>query len=269
MAHLLGKRHAFYLLYASSWRIVGGEGKMEKVLNMPLDYESWPEFRMLRADFSAATATWMMLRLFVSLGYRAQAGEKLGVMDEPAMTLLDEEFSVADKSTARALRAVNFLDDAGYCTRFVKLNPQLDAGWQPFHAKGNAVSKLVRTTAQAARTAGQMSFMIPPEVWMAKGEQLAADEISRVMILVRGCDSVLNQPERAANERGWSQTMVENAFGILKEFSGEQLDFTLRKLIEHRAHPSARLTTEQLLGPGADGVTSRFAEFARGFAGEG
>jgi hypothetical protein len=243
------------------------------LLHLPLDHESWHEFRQLRQSVGHALASHMFIRLFVELGYQAQAGIRLGLLEEKAIELFLD--SIAEASGARpegphggrpqglqALLSAGLLlpTEGGYlCPRFAQLNPHLDPSHEPMHVKGWKTSKLNRDLRKYGGMALQQSLMIPDEVWTRpSGQKMEYEEIRQIMLLVRACDGALGRPERPHNSNGFTQMLVQNAWRIVTEFSPEQIDSIVRGIMACRSHPAIPPTTEQLL-PKFKEIAGRFA----------
>lgn len=249
---------------------------MDSNLHLPLDHESWVEYRALKAAVGPVSATFALIRLFVDLGYQAKAGSPIGLLDERAQKFANEGMEEMGKiETGRAietaccpieaLKASGFLvprEGGLFCQQFERLNTHLDAGYKPMHMRGAAMSAFVRGTRKDSRQMTQYALLIPTHIWEKEdGTKLTHEEINDVMTLIRGCDNALGKPERPANESGFTQQLARSAFAVLQEFPADQVERILRKIVESRGHPALPPTTEQLLAPGAGGK-SKFAQLA-------
>jgi hypothetical protein len=253
---------------------------METNLHLPLDHEQWTEYRALKRAVGPEKAAYMTLRLFVELGYQAQAGRPLGVLDEKAQILIGEGIGqegapggtpATATGTATLPGPLRFVLEAGflakredglYCERFARLNGHLDPTFRSREMWGAEVSKYVRNMRKYEERSMQFALQIPESVWVKEdGGQMAHDEIGQVMMLIRGCDNALGKPERPQNDRGFSCTLARCALAVVKEFTPDQRDAILKKLLSARGNPAIPPTTEQLLARGANGK-SRFSELA-------
>src|ERR1700679_1027001 len=103
---------------------------METNLHLPLDFESWVEFRALRQAVGAPAAVYALVKLFVDLGYQAQSGRALGLLDEKAITLFEEGLRGPDGLSGLGGLCEKLLDagllvgrnGAHFCERFERLN---------------------------------------------------------------------------------------------------------------------------------------------------
>jgi hypothetical protein len=236
---------------------------METNLHLPLDHEQWTEYRALKMSVGAEKASYMTLRLWIELGYQAQAGKQLGLLDKGAQYLVGEGMAI--QNPLGLVLTAGFLSerpDGLYCDRFARVNKHLDPAFQPREKWGAERSKYVRDMRRYQAGAMQFSLQIPESVWMRDdGSQMAHDEIGQVMMLIRGCDNALGKPERPQNDRGFSRTLACCALAVVKEFGPEQREAILTKLLAARGNPAIPPTTEQLLALGPSG-RSRFGELA-------
>lgn len=259
---------------------------MESNLHLPLDHGSWVEYRNLKAAVGAPVATYAMIQLFVDLGYQAQSGRPLGVMDGRAAKLTSETLEAIwpkedgvkgpiEELKASGLLAGRSVQSSPYsgdgedlvCDRFVKLNKHLDVGFKPMHLRGSERSALVRGLKSFGKEQIQLSLTIPKDVWLKEdGSSMTHEDISDVMMLIRGCDNVLGLKERPANGIGFTVELARAAYAVLKEFTADEIKGILIKLLDVRGTPSVPPTTEQLLAPGLSGK-SRFSELGRMAAG--
>jgi hypothetical protein len=86
-----------------------------------------------------------------------------------------------------------------------------------------------------------------------QGEPLPAEEVRRVMRLIVACDNALFKPNRPPF--GYTEGLIQEARGVLKRFTDEEIDMVCRTVALHRNHPSLNgVITEKLLPMFADVV---------------
>lgn len=242
---------------------------METNLHLPLDHEQWSEYRALKKEVGTACASYMTLRIWVELGYQAQAGKPVGILDAKAQLMVGEglETPYPEKAVGLLVSTGFLVEKQGepgvlFCERFSKLNKHLDSSYKPREVWGAEKSKYVRDMRRYEESALQFALEIPESVWEKEdGKQMEHDEIGQVMLLIRGCDNALGKADRQQNNRGFSQTLVRCALAVVKEFTQDQREAILLKLLKARGNPVIPPTTEQLLAVGPSG-RSRFSELA-------
>jgi len=212
-------------------------------MHIPSDCERWPEM-VAAAASGPERAAFMLLRLWVELAYEVEATGRVGFLTSASAERYEKSVGVAC-ATHPLLVPV---PDGFECPRFTRLNGHLNASNQPMHMVGAEVSRWVRGTEKAARHVMQQSLLIAPSTWRKPdGTVMAHDQIQRIMLLVNSCDRALYRPERPANDQGYPETVVLDAWRVLQEFLPDQLEHVLKEVVKRRGHPSIPPTTEQLL----------------------
>lgn len=229
-------------------------------LTLPLDFERWPEIRLMAHSLGPALTVFRYIRLWVDLAYAAQLGNKLGLISETEFKLYALSVDQNEETLIVGLIAGGVLTivPGGYeCARFAKCNPHLDPDYKPMHIKGAEASRYNRDLRKFAGTAAQESLLIPEGVWTRPdGTKMDHEEVKRVMLLIRSVDGALGRPERPANGTGYSEGLAQDAYRVVKDYLAEQIEGVCRWLLEHRGRAGVPATAEQFL--------ARWEEFARG-----
>lgn len=242
---------------------------MDKSLKLPLDFESWPEMRRLRGVVGDAAAVYLLVKFWAELGQLGQMpdrGKRLGWMgsEEAELFYMGMEAPAADGPGGMAAMMGQLArcglatpEDGGWmCGRFAKVNPHLDANFQPMHMKGAEASRYKRGVAKFHGVAAQLSLQVPEEVWTRPdGGKMDHEEVRRVMVLIRMVDGALGKGERPATGAGYTEGLVQDAYRVVTGYLAEQTEGVCQWLLEHRGRAGVPTTTEAFL--------ARWEEFAR------
>lgn len=237
----------------------------ELVLNVPLDYEQLPELWQLRSELQtrassltpnqvAEAASYIFLRLFVTLGYLARSTNKPGLLTcagaKQFTGSLEPRFG-DDCDPMRLLETTKLLtptDADWYCPLFARLNPHLAGNFKPGHVVGNERSRLaaaMKNIPGEALQQGQLLGMRKPEVFKKQnGEDMNSTESQRCIVLIRTLDRCLGKQR---GEYEISAGMMATSCAIVEKYPAEQLKTFYFWLVSHREDPLTPETTELLL----------------------
>ena len=228
---------------------------MEKCLHVPLDFESRSQFRLMeRLPFSPQTspkliAAALVLFLWRELAYAAQAGGPVGFLPADQADLLNQVFPGA----LDLLTQVGFLAavDGGYfCGTFAADNQHFSPDHMSIQKQGGIARSVALKKRQFASEAQQHSLLLPPELFVkGDGSAMSADEVNRVMMVVKLLDNYLGRKSRVNSE--YSPGLVQDAWTVLDKFSDEEINLVCRWIYSKRrtsaCHPGLPKTTEQIL----------------------
>jgi hypothetical protein len=188
-------------------------------LHIPLDFEQLPELCRLRRALALratgatspkqyeAIATFVFLRLFVSLGYLAKSTCQPGML--PADDLLNfratlEPLFGDECDPIKILTEVGLLKRLDgstelYCELFAKENPHLSGNYQPAHMRGNANSRLKAAENNILSSQSEMDFA-SKAFQKQEGGDMSEEEKKRSAYIIRMVDRCLKLSERKNNE---------------------------------------------------------------------
>lgn len=218
------------------------------MLHLPKDFERWPEFIEVVNSAGASAAAYLLLRLWVELGYEVETTSRVGFL----RSVSEERFRRSVHEVERALEHLRPLmepESGGWMVpRFARHHEHLDPSHVPMHMRGAAVSKWARGNVKADQQITQQSLLIPPEIWKKPdGSQMNHEEIRRVMVLISALDRALGRPERPATSNGFTEGLVLDAWRVMQTYLPDQVDLLCRRLILKRGNPVIPNTTEQVL----------------------
>jgi hypothetical protein len=217
-------------------------------VRLPLDLERLPEFRALAGKMPEPAdpiALFCVFRLFVELGYRAQANEPFAAMTRDELDLFVRYMPYG---TAEALLNSRWLVPAaegGFtCERFARMNAHL-AHPLSYAQRNQRVSLISRRAKHVQAEADAQALLLPPEIYRKKnGEVMDADLANRVRVCIITIDRCLERPQRPAAEYG--DGLMADAAEVCESDREELVPF-YRWLIVNREHPAVPKTTEQVL----------------------
>jgi hypothetical protein len=238
-------------------------------INLPVDYERLPEFRMLCAELQGpcrtgqpsqtgpkaieASATFVWMRLWVELAYLAQTTNRPGFMTAQGMGLFERSLDPMfgdDCSPATVLEKCGALKrdkEEWYCDRFAKMNAHLAGNYQSKERRGAAASAVERNRQRIAAEAGHQAMLIGPENFRRRdGTPMESGEVQRAMVLIATVDRCLGLPGRTKGK--FNETLITDAGEVVREFGAASLNKFYVWLQMHRGHPRLPTTTEQILG---------------------
>lgn len=242
------------------------------VIKLEHDFLDWSESRALARAFrglaavSAGHEESRVVRhvffLWRELALAAQVHGRPGLVEISQLQLcpqLEEDFSLLEGKdwNPRFLAPdPDGREGVVYCARFAALHKDLDPRHRTMQQRGAAVTKHRNGLNRFARSATQLSLLIPAERFRKPdGGVMSADEVRRVMALIRAYDQALGNWERPENGEGYSETLIRGACGLLQRYNEAQLLAIAEALMEVSDHPAIPNTTERLF--------ERFDEVAR------
>jgi len=227
------------------------------VLHIPNDFERWPEYLdcVHRIERSGqpnppALATGLLMRLWVDLSYELEATGRNGFLRSESLPRFNASCRCGDLNAVATLGEFLKETEGGWiCNRFIRCNPHLDPSHVPFHLKGAAASRHTRSVRRFARDeAVVQSLLIPAENWrQSDGTPLSAEQVRRVMILIKAFDNALFRQDRPPTSIGYSETLISDAARALEDYLPDQIDAICKWIVTNRGHPAIPPTTEQAL----------------------
>lgn len=226
---------------------------MEAVLKLPSDLPQLPQFRALQRALGdePCRALWLWYGLFQELKYRQDEGGRCGLLPgaEVASVLsslgVDRDFFdrvMVGLSRLLVAEGVDFV-----CPRYVLLHASCAPGGRSREQMGGDMRAFRSRQAGVTERAMQVTLALPGERFVdAEGVALDSDTVRRVTRLVICCDNALYKEPRPT--AGFGEGLIQNAVGVLRKFSDEEIDFVCEKVARNRAHPVlVGMTTEKLL----------------------
>lgn len=230
-------------------------------LNVPVDVERLPEFRMLCAELMQLpspkpgvpvepVAVYVWLRLWVELAYLAQTTNRPGWMNGSGRRLFEQSLGLfgEDVDVGALLERAGIwsrCEDGWMCERFGKLNGHLAGDYKPRELKGAASSALERNKAHIAREAQQQAMLLGPELFKRRDGTVMTDaEVNRCMVVIKTLDNCLKAPARSKG--GYTEGLIADAAEVATRPPEELREFYIW-LSLRRDHPALPKTTEQVL----------------------
>ncbi len=248
---------------------------MAEALQIPLDFERLPEFRILvnalRSRVPAgkevdqrtleANAVFVWIRLYVELALLAKSTNRPGYLNFEGRQLFEstlEPLFGEDCNPTQLLTDAKVLEHRGegdqlewFCPRFAQLNPHFAGDFVTKEKRGNVLSQLARSERNIAHEANAQAMLLSPDVFRKPdGTAMNDAEIQRAMMLIRRLDNCLQKPSRRKTEFG--EGLIADAFTVSNAAKPEDLRAFYFWLMNHRHHPSVPQS--------AEGVLSRFEE---------
>jgi len=234
-------------------------------LHIPLDFEQLPELCRLRRALSSratgttsnkqfeAVATFVFVRLFVSLGYLAKSTCQPGMI--PPEDLLNfratlEPLFGDDCDVIKILTDVGLLKRMDgstelYCELFAKENPHLSGNYQPAHMKGNANSRLKAAENNILSSQAEMDFASKP-FQKAEGGEMTDEEKKRSAYIIRMVDRCLKLSERKNSE--FHAGVMASACSIDARYDRDTKIRPFCQWLNITSRPNIPKTTDVLLG---------------------
>lgn len=231
-------------------------------LRLSLDFERLPEFWRLTHALRVrahdpltveATAVWLVVRLFVALGYQARSTNQPGVLT-PAGA---EQFrATLGTCFGEDCDPVGLLTDAGLlladaagwqCPLFAHHNAHLAGNYRAPHIKGNIRSRLSAAKNHIAQAAIHQAMLLPPEVFCGReGQALDQRTVEQATVMIMTLDRCLKVRPRHHGE--FTQGVIADAaaalgLGLLRE----DLEGFYYWVAENREHPALPKTCEEIL----------------------
>ena len=235
---------------------------MAEQLNLPVDLERLPEYRLLcgqlRARGSVASlpppevfASHLFLRLFVELAYAARSTNRPGYLG-PAKALFEESVGAMfgdDCKPLALLQACTLLEERDgdlFCSLFARGNEHLAGNHISKEKRGQRRSEFVRQEKELTHLALTQVQLIPPlKFRRADGTVLTPVEVSKAMLVVTRVDRALKQPNRQPGE--FTEGLIADAAAVGMAHSQDTIKEVCFWLLEAREHPGTPKTTEQIL----------------------
>lgn len=271
-------------------------------LYLPLDYEQLPEYWQLRSalkDHLASAfvqlrrdtpapdsqggegekraahfprlidqaATFMLLRLFVTLGYLARSTNRPGWLTsrgaEQYASSLEPLYGAVEKDgpgteprpgglpadllvKCGLLTAEPEPNPGWFCPLFARLNPHLAGNFKRGCDKGNTNSRISAALKRVTEEAAHQCMMFPPEKFKKRDQsEMTATESQRSMVLIQMVDRCLGLRQRAKGE--FTDGLMASACAVVEQHDSDALRNFYFWLGNNRQHPSLPKTTEELL----------------------
>jgi len=242
-------------------------------LRIPLDVEQLTELSQLKSLLRTARTTlavphppakeievhagFLLLRLFVVLGYLARSTNKPGRLTAAGAFQLRESLEPLygdNCDPVKLLADAQLLVSDGnewHCPLFAKLNEHLAGDYRPKHIKGNDMRQVGIAIREAATAAPHQAQLLIPEACVKPdGKAFEPQELDRLMIIIGAIDRqfkftrlrtmftspLLNAAAAAAVKCGYTAQVVPEEF---RQFLGW--------LQTHKTSPRVPPTTEQVL----------------------
>lgn len=241
-------------------------------LRVPLDVEQLAEMCQLRGLLREsrtlagvtvnpreieAAASFLFLRLFITLGYLARSTNKPGRLTPAGATQLCESLEpifgdncdpVKLLSDASLLAAV---DGGWQCALFTQLNEHLAGDYRPKHMKGNDMRQVGIAIKEAAAAAPHQAMLLLPGVCLKPdGTKFNPQELDRIVLVIGTLDKIF---KFTRNRTQYTESLMNSAFNacVKCQYTSTSMPEELRQffgwLINHRDHPRVPSTTDQLL----------------------
>lgn len=242
---------------------------MSALLNLRLDFQSLPEFRLYLSALATAQSCsvsdaepvgiFAFMKLWVSLGYEAQRPTEAGALTEVGVLSVDatklwsmEVGHPFATSTLPALEAGGVLekrpDGSYFCARFAQVNAHLSVSHESKEDKGARRSAIVRSRNLIAAEADQQAMLLPPEIYKDRaGRTLTDVEVRRTLIHIRMLDRCLGTKTR--HQGSYTEGLIADAVASLEDVpaDGKRREEFYYWVNDNATHPALPKTTEQLL----------------------
>jgi hypothetical protein len=232
---------------------------MTAAANFPLDLLELQMFRDLRARFGTVEQTlYFIFLLWRDLAQLALAGNACGrlTVDNLASfaALLVDLHLLQDAESARrflhgeCVTVKLFVTDGEdlVCLRFINLNSGLG-----YSSKKEVIGGRMKSFNHRQRKMEsglmQQLLKVPGHIFVdaTTGLELSPEETEAVSRLIMSCDNALL---RERPPIGWTEGLVTLALPVMRDLTGEQIEYTIRKIAMQREHPAlAGMSTEKLL----------------------
>jgi hypothetical protein len=227
---------------------------VESNVKLPIDLNSLPPFRELKALLGLERALFVWWTLWQELGYRAQEGNcpgRLPAAEVASFVAALEPTESDPKARAQILEhlvAVRLLKRDGddyVCVRFAISHS--DMGQRSQAQRGGDMRAYNLRMKKADGQAIQQSFLInEARLVDEQGQPLQAEQVKRVTRLIVACDNALYKGPRP--DYGFTEGLIQEALRVLKQFTDEDIDYVCNRVARNRNHPALNgVTTEKLL----------------------
>lgn len=236
---------------------------MSALLNVPLDFQSLPEYRLLVIELQRhlktpgdVEASFLFTKLWVNLGYEARRHNEPGWLSPVGRQLFGVELQavLAEEVWLAALVRCGMLarreDDSGWdCPTFARFNPHLAGNYERKEHKAARRSAIVRNKEKIAAEVITQSMLLPPEIYKTReGRPFEDWEVKQVLTHIRTLDRCLRAGQRLAGD--YTAGLVADAHAALVDVPKEERarnEFYFW-FDDHREHPALPRTTDQVLG---------------------
>jgi hypothetical protein len=236
-------------------------------MHVSVDFESYPEFRMLSSLLSAhaqskvahiasAMAHFLHNRLWVELSYQASVTSRPGYLNSKAVTLFQNSVGMYfgdDCPPVEILKQSGWLkvqngveSEELYCERFARECAHLAGNYTSREVKGAVASALERNKKHIAREATAQGMLLPPEVFKKRdGTKLNDVEINRAMVVIKTLDNCMKASSRPKG--AYTEGLIADAAAVVDKYSAEALREFYVWLTINREKPLVPRTSEQVL----------------------
>ncbi|MGN6553250.1 MAG: hypothetical protein ACTHLW_05965 [Verrucomicrobiota bacterium] len=238
---------------------------MSEALQIPLDFERLPEFRLLvnalrsrskpcEPRLLESNAVFVWTRLYVELALLAKSSNRPGYLTLGGRQLFEstlEPLFAEDCNPTDLLLSAGVLELRGeelFCPLFAQLNPHFASDYVSKERKGNAVSIVKRSEKHLAHEATAQAMLLPSEMFRkSDGTPMNDSEIQRAMMLIKRLDNCLKKTSRRKTEFG--QGLIADAHDVAQRYldKPDQLKKFYAWLITRRDHPRVPQTAEGVL----------------------
>lgn len=233
-------------------------------LCVPLDYEQLPEMWRLRKALSAwsksdvspkqieQAATFIIFRLFVTLGYIARSTNEPGLLPKDCMAeylsslepLFGEDCNVIQMLEGAQLLSAR--EDGWFCHLFATNNPHLAGNYKRACDKGNVNSRISAALKKVQEGVAQQCLLFPPAIFQDESGHVMTDtESRRAMVLIQMLDRCLDQPQRGV--QAFTSGVMAAACNIVRRYDNERLREFYFRLANRRDHPATPRTAEGIM----------------------
>ena len=244
-------------------------------LYLPLDYEQLSEFWQLRATLQSTpspaalhpkqidqAATFLLLRLFITLGYLARSTNRPGLLTrkgaEQYAASLDPLYGTppGDPSAVGSL-PVEILVKVGlllpepeagwFCPMFAGLNAHLAGNFKRACDKGNLRSRMSAALKKLNEVVGTQARLFPPEIFKRQdGVAMDETEAKRSMVCIQMIDRALGVV-RMRTRAEFTEGVMASACAATKLHDSAELFRFYNWLHENKEHPAMPKVTEDVL----------------------
>ena len=242
-------------------------------LYLPLDYEQLSEFWQLRAALQGTpsptplhpkqidqAATFLLLRLFVTLGYLARSTNRPGLLSrtgaEQFAASLDPLYGspatgAAPNLPVEILVKVGLLvpePEAGwFCPMFAGLNAHLAGNFKRACDKGNLRSRMSAALKKLNEVVGTQAHLFPPEIFKRQdGVAMDETEAKRSMVCIQMLDRALGVM-RMRTKAEFTEGVMASACAATKLHDSAELFRFYNWLHENKEHPALPKVAEDVL----------------------
>lgn len=235
---------------------------MSALLNIPLDFQSLPEYRLLILRLqgrlnkpSEVEACYLFNKLWVNLGYEARRHNEPGWLSPVGQQLMAGEVAsvLAEEAWLGGLVDSGMLEaraEAGgwVCPTFARFNPHLAGNYERKEHKAARRSAIVRNKEKIAAEVTQQAMLLAPEIYRTREGRTFEDwEVRAVLTHIRTLDRCLRMGHRLAGD--YTEGLLADAHASLPDVPKEERarnEFYFW-FDDHREHPAVPKSTDQVL----------------------